>query len=178
MESRNIIPGLLLIVIGAVILLANLGIFSLVGLWPLAVIILGVFFFILWLKDREDYGLLMPAAILTIVGCLFFYCEQNGWHHMSNLWPVFMIAPGFGFILMYVFGDQEPGLLIPGTIMLVIGIFFLSINEWVGRWWPIILIMLGVLLLFRPPKKIAPADTADADRAEPDETMPDAEESQ
>lgn len=157
MESKNKIPGLLLIVTGAVILLANLGVFSLVGLWPLLVVLLGIFFFILWMKDRGDPGLLMPATILTIVGILFLYCEQYGWWNMSNLWPVFLMAPGLGFMLMYIFGEQETGLLIPGTLMLVLSIFFLSINEWAGRWWPVIMIILGAILLIRPPKKTIPS---------------------
>ena len=157
MEPKNVIPGLLLIITGGVILLANIGAFSLVGLWPLLVVLLGIFFFILWLNDRGDYGLLMPATILTIVGILFLYCEQFGWWNMSNLWPVFLMAPGLGFMLMYLFGEQEAGLLIPGTLMLVLGIFFLSINEWAGRWWPVILIILGAILLIRPPKKNIPS---------------------
>lgn len=154
MESRNFIPGLLLIVVGAAILLANLGFFSLVGLWPLIVVLGGVFFLAAWLKERENYGLLMPATMLMICGFLFLYCEQFGWWHMGVLWPVFMLAPGLGFILMYLLGEQDIGFLIPGSILLVLGVFFLSINRWAGRWWPAVLIILGAVLLIRPPKKI------------------------
>jgi len=159
MESRNLTPGLLLIAVGAIILMANLGFFSLVGFWPLIIILAGIFFLIQWIGDRENHGLLMPATVLTIVGLLFLYCEQYGWWNMSYLWPVFLLAPGFGFILMYLLGEQDRGLLVPGTILLVLGVFFLSINRWAGRWWPAILIVLGAVLLIRPPRKIEPTST-------------------
>ena len=52
MESRNLTPGLLLIAVGAIILMANLGFFSLVGFWPLIIILAGIFFLIQWIGDR------------------------------------------------------------------------------------------------------------------------------
>jgi len=168
MESRNIYPGLLVIAAGVVLLLANLDVFSLVGLWPLLVVFLGVFFFALWVKDRDNYGLLMPATILLVIGLLLLYCENYGWWHMKDLWPVFLLAPGAGFTFMYVLGEQEGGLLVPAVILLVLGIIFLSINQWAGRWWPAILILVGALLLLRPPKQITSASRESAEIGEPD----------
>lgn len=153
MERRSLVPGLFLITIGAIILAANLSWFSILDFWPLLVILTGLFFFALWLRERENYGLLMPAAVVTIIGFLFLYCQGNGWWYMSDLWPIFIIAPGIGFFLMYIFGEQEGGLLVPGSILLVIGTLFLSIHDWSGWWWPILLILIGAVLLFRPPKK-------------------------
>ncbi len=154
MNTRNFGPGLVLIVLGAIILLSNLEVFDLWNLWPVLVILLGLFFFGLWIYDRDNYGLLMPATIVTIAGVLFLYCDGSGWFHMQDLWPVFLVAPGIGFMLMYFFGEQEGGLLVPGTILLVIGIIFLSANRWAGRWWPAILVFVGVLLLIRPPRRV------------------------
>ena len=74
----------------------------------------------------------MPAAVLTIVGLLFLYCELDGWWRMQDLWPVFILAPGVGFILMFLFGSPDRGVLVPGTLLLVIGIVFLSANRWAG----------------------------------------------
>ena len=162
MESRSFIPGLLLIFVGAGILLANLGMFSLAGLWPLLLVLGGAIFLVSWLRDRGNYGLLMPATVLIVFGILFLYCEQYGWWNMSSLWPVFMLGPGLGFILMYLFGERDGGLLIPGTILLVVGVFFLSMGRWSGRWWPAVLIIIGAVLLIWPPRKIEGSFT-DAD---------------
>jgi len=152
MRSRNFIPGLLLIVLGAIFLAGNLGAFEFWEYWPVIIILLGVAFFGIWLRERPNYGLLMPASVLTITGILFLYCQINGWYYLEDLWPVFMLAPGVGFFLMYFFGEQEGGLLIPGSTLMVLGLLFMSGNRWVGYWWPVILIVIGVLLLLRPPK--------------------------
>lgn len=152
MKSRNPGAGLLLIILGAVLLAANLGAFSLLRFWPLLIVGGGVCFFLMWLWERGNYGLLMPAAILTIVGVLFLYCEIDGWWHMEDLWPVFILAPGVGFILMYTLGAQDRGLLMPGSALLVIGIFLLSANRWAGPWWPLVLVLAGVLILLRRPQ--------------------------
>jgi hypothetical protein len=154
MKIRNSGAGLLFIILGAVLLAANLGAFSLLRFWPLLIVGLGVSFFLMWFGERGNYGLLMPAAVMTVVGLLFLYCEIDGWQHMEDLWPVFMLAPGLGFILMYLFGTQDKGLLVPGGMMLFMGILFLSVNRLTGRWWPLLLIVVGiVLLLIRPQDK-------------------------
>ena len=79
MRSRNFIPGLLLIVLGAIFLAGNLGAFEFWEYWPVIIILLGVAFFGIWLRERPNYGLLMPASVLTIVGILFliYFLRQS-----------------------------------------------------------------------------------------------------
>jgi len=151
MNSRNSGAGLLLILLGAILLAANLGAFSLLRFWPLLIVGLGIAFFLMWLGERANYGLLMPAAVMTVIGLLFLYCEIEGWYHMDQLWPVFLLAPGLGFILMYLLGIQDRGLLIPGGILLFLGILFLSVNRLTGRWWPLLLVIVGIMLLLKKP---------------------------
>jgi hypothetical protein len=152
MNSRNP-AAYLLIIAGVLLLAANFGLFSLVRFWPLLVVAAGVVFFGLWVVDRQNYGILMPAAVLIVVGFLFLYCELSGWWRMQDLWPVFILAPGMGFLLMFLLGTPDRGVLVPGTLLLVIGIVFLSANRWAGRWWPLVLIAAGLLVLIRPPHK-------------------------
>jgi hypothetical protein len=71
-------------------------------LWPVFVLGPGVALYIGFLRDRSSYGLLMPATVLTVVGLMFFYCIFEGWFMMRTIWPFFIIAPGLGFLLMYV----------------------------------------------------------------------------
>jgi len=152
MHARHRGPGILLIVLGIALLVGNLGYFSLLDFWPILIVLAGILFFIQWLTDRENYGLLMPTTIMITTGILFLYCQLYGWYQMKDLWPIFIMAPGAGFMLMYLLGEQETGLLIPGGIMLTVGILFLSANDWAWRWWPAVLIVVGVLILLRPPK--------------------------
>jgi hypothetical protein len=89
----------------------------------------------------------MPATVLTVVGLMFFYCIFEGWFMMRTIWPFFIIAPGLGFLLMYVFGRKESALLIAGGILSAVGLIFLvgvMENEYLL---PLILIVIGVILL-------------------------------
>jgi hypothetical protein len=148
-SSKTLFPGLLLIVIGIIFLLPNVTDLRGRDLWPLLVLGTGVVFYAVFLKDRSNYGLLMPATILTIIGCMFLYCTIEGWHMMSQLWPLFIIAPGLGFALMYFFGKKEKGLLIPGGILLAIGfVFLIGFGEF-DYLLPVILIVAGCLLIFK-----------------------------
>jgi hypothetical protein len=149
MDTRNP-AAYLLIIIGVLLLAANFGLFSLLRFWPLLVIAAGLVFFALWTVDRGNHGLLMPASVLVVIGVLCLYCELYGWWNMQDLWPVFILAPGVGFLLMYLLGHPDRGVLVPGAILMVIGIVFLSANRWAGRWWPVVLIAAGVLVLLRP----------------------------
>jgi hypothetical protein len=150
-DKKSLVTGLILIFIGIAFLSDNLGIIyiSWDTFWPWFLIAGGILFFLGWLGDREKYGLLMPASILTIYGSLFLYSSYNHWWQMQNLWPVFLLGPGVGFLLMYFLGKRESGLLVPGGILLGLGVIFL-IGE--GRWrffWPLLLILFGILLLLR-----------------------------
>jgi hypothetical protein len=159
MSARNAGAGLLLIAVGGLLLLSNLGFLDIFGFWPLLIVVVGLAFFLMWVKDRGNYGLLMPFAVLTITGLLFLYCEYEGWWRMQDLWPVFVLAPGVGFILMYALGEKDKGLLVPGTILLATGTVFLSLNRWSGPWWPVILILAGIIILLVGPKAAIDAVT-------------------
>jgi len=122
-------------------------------LWPIFVLAPGIFFFALYFSNPKDYGVLMPASILTIIGCLFFYCTFYGWYNMKYLWPWFILAPAIGFILMYFLGPREQGLLIPAGILSTLGLIFLLVQSEYNYLWPIILILAGaviIILSWRP----------------------------
>ena len=147
--KKSLFPGLALIVLGIVFLLPNFTSLRPHDLWPTFVLGTGIFFLISYLSDRSNYGLLMPATILTVIGLMFFYCVFEGWYMMRYIWPLFIVGPGLGFLLMYQFGKKEKGLLIPGGILTGIGALFLigfSDSEYLL---PVILIGIGIVLLFQ-----------------------------
>ncbi len=143
----NWLAGTFLILIGLLILLVQFEYFDWAELWPLFLIAIGLLFLIGFFINRENYGLLMPAMILMIIGTLFLYMERTTWYNMRGLWPTFIMAPGVGFFFMYFFGPVKNQLWIPGTILVTIAALFFA-GEWtVIRYWPVILILLGLYLI-------------------------------
>jgi len=151
--QRSFAPGIILIALGILFLLPRFFHVHLAQLWPFFILGGGIAFYIAFIADRSNYGLLMPGTILTVIGLLFFYCTVEGWYMMETLWPFFIIAPGLGFALMYLFGNKERGLLIPAGILLALGCFFLLARTEYDYLWPLVLIAFGVFLLVAPRQK-------------------------
>lgn len=143
----NAWPGIILILIGILLLLPRFTSFHLHTLWPFIVLATGIGFVAGFLGNRSNVGLLMPGAIFIVAGLVFLYCAAEGWYAMRTLWPYFILAPGLGFVLMYLLGPKEHGLLIPGGILLAIGAFFLLRRTNLDYLWPVLLIGLGIVLL-------------------------------
>lgn len=156
--QRSPLPGIILIVLGVLFLIGNFADVRLGMLWPIFVLGPGVAFFFMFMRDRKNYGVLMPAAVLTVTGLLFFACTLFGWEQMDRLWPLFLIAPGLGFILLYLFGKREWGLLIPAAILTGLGLVFLLDATQSDYLWPVVFILVGLLLLFRWNKEPRPGD--------------------
>ena len=89
---------------------------------------------------------------MLIYGLVFLLCSWNSWNLLSDLWPVFILAPGVAFLLMYFFGNKETGLLVTAIIMLGIGFIFLSQNFFYYNFWPVIIIVIGILLIWKGKK--------------------------
>jgi hypothetical protein len=159
MNTKSLLIGIILIALGALILADNLNLITIYWedawdfwyLWPWLLIIGGVLFWLGWFKNRDEIGLLMPGTILLIYGLLFWYNIQYGWWHMGahNLWAFFLIGPGLGFLMMYLLGKKERGLLVPAGILIGLGIIFLSGWSNLSLLWPIILIVVGIRLLLK-----------------------------
>ena len=118
------------------------------------VILAGVGFWIGYVQDKKNHGLLMPGTILIIYGVMFYYCSMEGWYYMTYLWPVFIIGPGIGFFMMFIFGQKEKGLLVPASILTGIGILFMLSKTGVIRYWPVLLIVLGIVIIVRYQTKL------------------------
>jgi hypothetical protein len=143
----KLFSGIALIIMGILFLISNFEWIPFTFFWPVFVLIPGLVFGFAFLKDRKSYGFLMPFSVLTIISIVFFACEIFGWRNMQDLWPVFLIAPGCGFFLMYYFGEKEKALLYPATILSFLGLLFLSGKDAEIYVLPIILIGIGLWFL-------------------------------
>lgn len=166
-NRSNYTVGIVLILLGIFFLCVQLGFVNWDNFWPFVLIVGGLLFYLGFLVNRRNFGLLMPGTILLVIGFLFFYTNQGHWYRMDELWPTFILAPGLGFILMYIFGPKGNTLWIPATVLIVLACLFYSRLWGIFRYWPVILILVGLYLLVRglnfpkEPKSTDPADFTD-----------------
>ncbi|MCD5322323.1 MULTISPECIES: hypothetical protein [Pontibacillus] len=154
--GTNTITGLIFVITGIVILLANLGIIpipSTAEAWPAFILLPAVGFhvgFFLSGRKSELAGLLVPGGILLIISLLFFFETATGFAYSAYTWPVYLLAPAFGLFELWYFGKREKGLLIPVSILTGIAVFSWGemVASAVGRLWPVIFILIGLYLLF------------------------------
>lgn len=156
MRTRNFTPGLILIAVGAMLLLGNLNIieFDFGYIWPLFMLIPGIVQEITYLVRRKHPGNLVSAAIMTTYGALFLYLNHFGWDQMSLLWPLFITGVGLGLMQLY-FAQPKHQSLYPGLILTVFSLGYIALmyyNLDFSLMYPVIIILIGLSLIFRPKK--------------------------
>lgn len=158
MSKSSMLWGILLIVIGIFFILNQyfVGI-SWGRIWPIFILLPGLLMEISYFANpkAENAGVLIPGGILTVLGIFFFYSVFTNFKHMDKLWPIFIFAPAFGLFQLYLFRGKQKALLIPVTVLGVIGLIFLLINMgrlWVNIW-GLILIIVGILIIYGGRKK-------------------------
>lgn len=126
MSSRkDLALGLFIVGAGVVIFLGKLGVFGFLGrtLWPLIVVLPGIFLHLLYFSRRATAGILIPGGILTVYGLLFLICNFAGWGLMSSLWPILILGVGVGLFEYYLFEIPRPG----GALPIALGLTALSV---------------------------------------------------
>jgi hypothetical protein len=177
-KSRNSwVGGLLLIAIGLIFLLNqffDLPFFEYIG--TLFVLGLGIFF-LAWGVISHHEAFFVPGGILTgiglgialIAGPFSLRLAEEG----DQSGGIFLVAFAFGWALITIFSAlfSEKTMwwpLIPGGIigvvggaLLVQGPFSVAL-EWIGKLWPLALIIGGIAVLMGA-RKVSQPDTADVD---------------
>jgi hypothetical protein len=154
MKNSNIVMGAVLVALGCILLLSNLGYinFSWDYIWPMALLLPGIYLhFAYFTKIDKNPGNLVPAGILTTYGLMAYVVAFFGWGTMASLWPFVLIGIAIGLLELYLFGTRDKGLLIPISILGGLGLmllsktyFFFDLKKVVI---PAILVVLGVLML-------------------------------
>lgn len=147
-----ILPGMILIILGLAFFLPQLGIGESGDLWPAFILAPGLGFLALYLASdnrKRMAGLLIPGVISALIAIFFFVLNYAGWEHMKTLWPMFPLFVGISFYTFYLgSGRQNPGILIPANILLLVGVVFLALSSYSYKFWPIVLIGLGLIMIF------------------------------
>ena len=147
------VSGLIFLSFGLVLLLANFGMINLTWrtFWPFIILAVGLSFELGYFAGgTKQPGLLVPGGILTTISIIFLICTFDGWHQMSLLWPLFILAPAIGLLQLYLFGGRRAELLVPVTILAVVGLTFLLINFRMSAvMLAVIMIILGICLIIK-----------------------------
>lgn len=146
--TRGIIPGLIILALGALFLLHNFGVLRFWDLkvyWPLIVIAIGVY----WVLDPKS----RPIGIVALVLGGAFQASHLGLIRIGDLfqfWPLILIAVGIN--LLWSEKARKQGEWVSGAIVLTLGVIFqLQELQWLNvsmrRLWPVVLIVVGLAML-------------------------------
>ena len=151
-----LVSGALLIAIGLLVLLVQNVQAETLGLLFLPA--LGSLFLIAGIVGRQ-VGFLIPGGILTGIGLGAIFTQNPALAATQTAQGgVFFIGFALGWFLITVLSklfahDTQWWALIPGAIMALIGGALmldgaaLNVLEFVGRWWPLILVALGLVII-------------------------------
>jgi hypothetical protein len=164
-KRTSIVGGAILILVGALLFAGQVlpdfmpdfwRIFS----WPWIIIGIGLVLAVLGAAVGEP-GMAVPATIVTGLGGIFLYQTTfNDFQSWSYIWTLIPGFVGLGIVLMGLLGgeasvkDGTTLMFISFIMLAVFGSFFGAIGL-AGRYWPVLLILLGVVLMVRTflPKK-------------------------
>jgi hypothetical protein len=125
-------------------------------LWPLFPAMGGVGLLAAYvLTGRKDEGLVFLGISALLVGLFFFGFTLGYWEwgQMADLWPVFPLIGGVAFLaLFFAERTRDVGTLGVALAALIVGGVGLAftyglVNSDIWRFWPVLLIMMGVLSL-------------------------------
>ena len=99
-------------------------------------------------------GATVAGIILIVLGIVFFVVTLGAFDlTWSNIWPIFPMLVGAGILAMAFTadsGEARAGLVIGGTIPLLVGAFFFAITMGLFSWsdmgtlWPVFPIIVGL----------------------------------
>ena len=160
MKSRRrsgVVGGLLLILLGALFLVFQLA----PGLrlqfsWPWIIIGVGIFLLIFGLLVGAP-AMAIPACIVGGIGGLLYYQNATGdWGNWAYAWSLIPGFVGVGMILSGLLGEDTRRILSGGGWLILVSLVLFTIfgslfggPSLLGDYWPVLLIILGLLMLIR-----------------------------
>lgn len=159
-QRSALVGGVILILLGVLFLagqfVSNLW-SSWVGLsWPLTIVAVGVLLLIIGLVANAP-GMAVPACVVGGIGLLLFWQNQTGnWESWAYAWALIPGFVGVGTIVASLWEGKWSGvrgglwlILISAIMFAVFGSLFGGLFGgelgFIGKWWPLALILLGVL---------------------------------
>ncbi len=158
-RSRSaVVVGALLIALGVFFLVTRfVPTFMTTFTWPFAVIGVGVVFLVVSLATWTP-GLMVPACVIGGIGGILYWQNLTGlWGTWAYAWALIPAFSGVGVFLNETMDGHPIKGLVDGGWPVLIGLLlfflfgsFLGGLPWLGPWWAVVLIAIGVLVLLRP----------------------------
>lgn len=149
------IPGIPLVVVSSILLLANItnwwSIWS--YLWPLVVVAVALGFAAAAVWTRIVW-FLIPATIIGINGLIFLFCTVTGWWELWGAgWPVELLAIGLSLFVVNSWVHAR-GLFVAGMVLSVMSGFAfalmaLVLSGWASVMAALVLVSMGIILIGR-----------------------------
>ena len=132
-------------------------------------------------------GMIVPACIVGGIGCLLYWQNAtNNWESWAYAWTLIPGFAGVGTLLLgLITGDGRTArsglwLILISLVLFAVFASFLGGLNYFGRYWPLLLIALGVLLLVRAlfrdrEPAVAPMQSEQPEPATPETERPQGE---
>ena len=151
--------GIILILLGLLFLAGQLGLLSWPSelTWPLILVGIGAAMLIIGLLTGEP-GMAVPACVIAGIGGILYWQNSTGrWETWAYVWTLIPGFVGIGTILTGLF-EWKWETIRGGLWMLVISAILFGVfssifapmfggTTVIGQWWPLLLILLGILTL-------------------------------
>lgn len=153
MKNRSVLGGIILIILGLFFLARQLNIpyMDRIAFWPLLLIGVGLFFTISALSDRKKDHSIFTGVLLLGIGIHFFASELSS--QWPQHWAMYTLIVSIAFFAQFLLTGHK-GVLTPAIVLLLVTLFS---TVWSNLWseipwpyvWPILLIVVGLVFLFR-----------------------------
>lgn len=171
-KQSSLIVGIILILVGVLFLFVQFfpGLADSLDIgqqWPLIVVTVGALLLISAFFGTP--ALAIPGSIVTgIGGILYVQNLTNSWASWSYVWALIPGFVGIGLLIAGTLGHERRTswregsrlVLISAVLFTVFGAFFSGLGGFIGRYWPILLIGVGLwqLLPRRQKNQSAPKE--------------------
>lgn len=158
-RRSGLVGGVILILLGLGFLAEQLGLWSWTSemSWPLIMVGIGAVMLIIGLLAGEP-GMAVPACVVAGIGGILYWQNSTGrWETWAYVWTLIPGFVGIGTILTGLF-EWKWETIRGGIWLVVISAILFAIfssifapmfggKSYLGQWWPLLLILLGVLTL-------------------------------
>jgi hypothetical protein len=154
--NKLLVMGVSFALVGALLMLWTSGYFEGLGaLWPIVPVIGGLLLLYLHVyRGGHDYYIFLGSS-LFLAGLLLLLTTTVLPTSLERVWPILMTIVGLSLLF---YGAKKEGLarvslVIPAIAMILLSVLFVpfslgivrvSFTEFVGRWWPLLFVVIGI----------------------------------
>lgn len=159
-KRKSIIGGIILIAVGVFILLAQaipgFAAFLDISLhWPFIFVAIGGLFLVSAFLGSAE--LAIPGSIITGLGLIFYYQNISGnWASWAYVWALIPGFVGLGMMITSWLDKTQATQMKEGKRLFLISCglflvfaFFFNFSATIGQFWPLLLIIAGIWILFK-----------------------------